>query len=102
MAPAVRSVVFTTRAAVELSAAVEWYDLRRDGLGRRFLDAVEAVIPRLQHLPSAGQPILAPIRRAFVRKFPFSIFYVESSEAVVILAVFHNRRDPSGWPRPAP
>jgi plasmid stabilization system protein ParE len=32
-----------------------------------------------------------------VRRFPYSIYYLIESGQIVILAVFHARRDPTIW-----
>jgi plasmid stabilization system protein ParE len=34
---------------------------------------------------------------AQVRRFPYSVFYSVESEQIVVLAVFHARRDPAIW-----
>jgi len=41
-------VVFTSRAAVDVSAAFEWYELQREGLGKRFLGSVDHVVDALR------------------------------------------------------
>ena len=37
------------------------------------------------------------VRRALVRRFPYSILYVADPKATVVLACFHGRRDPRRW-----
>ena len=39
------------------------------------------------------------IRRVPVRRFPYSIFYYVEREHIVVLGVFHSRRDPRNWQR---
>jgi len=37
------------------------------------------------------------VRRAVARRFPFGVFYVMESDAVVVIAVLHASRDPVRW-----
>ena len=41
--------------------------------------------------------ILHDARRAPVRRFPYSVFYKVEPERVVVISVFHGRRDPKVW-----
>jgi toxin ParE1/3/4 len=37
------------------------------------------------------------VRRALTRRFPFEVFFVEDDERVVVLSVFHAKRNPKRW-----
>jgi plasmid stabilization system protein ParE len=37
------------------------------------------------------------VRKALVRRFPYAIFYRVRNARVVVLAVFHSKRDPNIW-----
>ena len=37
------------------------------------------------------------IRCARARRFPYSVFFRAEAQRIVVLAVFHARRDPSVW-----
>ena len=43
--------------------------------------------------------VFGAIRRTVTRRFPFAIYFRIRGDAVVVLAVFHGRRDPSVWQR---
>jgi hypothetical protein len=32
-----------------------------------------------------------------MRRFPYSVFFVEDDQRVVVLSVFHAKRNPKGW-----
>jgi plasmid stabilization system protein ParE len=32
-----------------------------------------------------------------VRRFPYSVYYVVEPSQIVVLAIFHGRRDPKQW-----
>jgi len=97
-------VTYTVRLAPaaleELDAAARWYEERRDGLGARFVDAVEATARVTTRWPEAGSPITASsgdFRRAPVRGFPYHLAYRVVDEVIEVLAVAHDRRKPQYW-----
>jgi len=47
--------------------------------------------------PRAYQVIEGEVRRALLRRFPFSVYYIVESDVVVVLAVLHFRKHPDGW-----
>lgn len=81
-------------------AAATAYELERDGLGLRFLDAVDGVLQRIAERPGIGAPAGGepPIRRVPVPRFPYLVFYVVTGD-VTVLAVAHAKRRPGYWSR---
>ena len=47
--------------------------------------------------PSRPAMIFGKIRRMRTRGFPFFIYYVVDESRIVVLAVFHARRNPTIW-----
>ncbi len=84
-------------AESELLEAVKWYEEKVKGLGSNFLLNVEATIESILRIPEAYAPTYKNTRRALVRKFPFGIHYIIKKENIVVLAIFHARRDPGEW-----
>lgn len=86
----------------EMTEAAVWYEERREGLGERFLDIVQATLRRIAEAPLTGAPWRqgrirsVSVRRAPVPGFPFVIVYVTEPEMVVI-AVAHTRRRAGYW-----
>jgi plasmid stabilization system protein ParE len=37
------------------------------------------------------------LRRAVLRRFPYSIVFAATNEEIVVLSVFHSSRDPKRW-----
>jgi toxin ParE1/3/4 len=94
-------VVFRVAARRELLEAAQWYEARRPGLGREFLVEIERAVNA-----AAEQPLRFPrthreIRCVRVRRFPYSVFFLPEPHRVVVLAVFHARRNPLVWQRRA-
>ena len=89
-------------AEEELAAAIAWYEGRRSGLGRGFLDAVDEALIHVRERPKTGSPVPGVpaelgTRRVAVKKFPYSVIFMELATEVRILAFAHARRRPGYW-----
>ena len=87
-------VVFRRIAKRELDDAISWYEQRREKLGQEFSVAVERQLDRIASSPNQFAPVRGKVRRAVLRQFPFSIYFVTEIDRAVLLAVFHAKRDP--------
>jgi plasmid stabilization system protein ParE len=90
-------VVVRPEAALDLDEAYTWYEGKLSGLGDDFLNSVDATIAAIQRNPEAYPVVHRNVRRALLRRFPYGVFYVQDSEQVLVVAVFHARRDPRSW-----
>jgi plasmid stabilization system protein ParE len=92
-------VVFRRAAAAEFRDAHDWYEQRRPGLGEAFVQDVGHVILMMAENPTRFPVVSEDVRRAMARRFPYSIYFRFRDNVVVVLAVFHGRRDPNTWKR---
>ena len=83
----------------DLRAAYVWYEGQVIGLGDEFLMKIDVAFAVIRRHPLAFPIIYEDVRRAVVRRFPYSVFYVAADERTVVLSVMHTRQDPSEWPR---
>jgi toxin ParE1/3/4 len=95
-------VRFEDEADDEYREAARWYESRRLGLGLEFLDAVDAAIAQVVRFPAAGEPVPRvpqdlPVRRCAVTRFPYHVVYLDTADAIRILAIAHDRRKPGYW-----
>lgn len=90
---------FRPAAAADIEQAYRWYERAREGLGEEFLEELRATVERILAQPEANPIVHRQTRRALVRRFPYCLFYRVLEGAVVFVACFHARRDPSGWKR---
>jgi toxin ParE1/3/4 len=96
-------VRYHPQAVAELVRAREWYEAQGRGLGDRFLAASEAELNRIGRWPHAGTPVVSDGEGTVVNRktpiggFPWAIGYEVSTDAVIVLAVFHQHRDPGYW-----
>ena len=91
------SVLFTPAAQAEVSEAQDWYEREAAGLGGRFRAEVDRVVQRLAVNPLQLPAMLADVRRARLRKFPYGLFFRVVEDDVFIIACFHSSRDPRVW-----
>ena len=88
------SVLFRPLARIELDEAVDWYEARRRGLGLELLDEVNAALGRIVESPGRFRRVRGEVRRALLRRFPYALHFLVEADGIVVLAVFHVRRDP--------
>ena len=90
-------VVFRPAARAEFDGAALWYEDRRRGLGAQFVSEVDYAVGQASRHPDR-YPIKANDTRCVrLRRFPYSIYYLVQADEIVVLAVFHARRDPAIW-----
>ena len=89
-----RVVVFRRLAKRELDDAILWYEDRRKGLGYDFSVAVQKHIARISISPEQFPRVRGDVRKAVLRRFPYSIYFITDKQRIVVLAIFHVRRDP--------
>ena len=87
-------VVFRPIARMELDEAMGWYEKRKQGLGIELKDAVDEMLTRIVETPGRFRPVRGEVRRALLRRFPYAIHFLPEPHAIIVLAVFHTKRDP--------
>ena len=92
-----RRILLRREAQREFEEAAIWYDQLRKGLALTFQESVNFAVSL-----AAGHPDRYPhahneIRCIHVQKFPYRIFFTSHTDHIVVLAVFHVRRDPTIW-----
>ncbi|NER08882.1 MAG: type II toxin-antitoxin system RelE/ParE family toxin [Okeania sp. SIO3C4] len=80
----------------QIEDAYDWYEMKREGLGRLFLFSIDDVVLLLKNNPYQFMKIYKEVRRAVTKKFPYALFYriKEDEYLVEILAVRHQAQDP--------
>ena len=92
-----RRLILRPEAEAEMADAFHWYEERVSGLGGEFLFCVDAVFNSILRNPPQSPRTHRTARRAITRRFPYEIFFVEDDERVVVLSVFHAKRNPARW-----
>ena len=92
-----RPVVLRPEAKSDFDDAFDWYERQRPGLGNDFVVCVEETFTRFAKTPELHARVLGGVRRAAVHRFPYSVYYAAEADQIVVIAVFHGRRDPKVW-----
>lgn len=92
-----RRFTILPQAELDVSDAAAWYEERREGLGDEFLDELDSVLQRVIKSPFQFPEIKVDVRRALLRRFPYSPYFRVTTEIVELIAVLHQHRDPRTW-----
>lgn len=91
------NIIIEPEAELDLEEAYLWYEENRQGLGAEFLSAIDYSLSLIRANPLAYPIVYEEVRRALVRKFSYGIFDLIKDESIVVIACFHNRRNPQLW-----
>jgi toxin ParE1/3/4 len=92
-----RSVRFHPQAADEAQRAYDWYDARNPSAAHAFAADLEHAIDRVTDAPERWPVYHGPTRRYVFQRFPFSLIYRVTREAIEVIAVAHHRCRPGYW-----
>jgi plasmid stabilization system protein ParE len=91
------SVRYTRAASAEVEAAISWYARPEIDQATSFIKDLERTEARLRSQPALYQQVEGEIRRAVLRRFPYSLFYVIERDEVLVLACMHQHRKLRTW-----
>ena len=92
-------VRLTSAAVQDLAVAEQWYLDEAPQVLASFEEAVDRAFDRISERPESYPVVEPTVRRALVRKFPFSVFYRVLPGWIEVVAVLHQSRDPRTWRR---
>lgn len=84
-------------AEEDLDAIHEWYQQCDENVFKRFDKAISEKLTSILSNPHQNPIIHRDIRRAVMKKFPYSIFYQIIEDRIIILSVLHHKRNPRVW-----
>jgi plasmid stabilization system protein ParE len=82
-------IVYRAEAEQDIAAVAEWYEDRGESLVAEFLRAFDAAIASISRNPEQYPQVHPRVRRALLRRFPYSILYSLTEEDVVVLGCMH-------------
>ena len=98
------ALVLRPAAVADLTEAHAHYHGLVDGLGGRFVVALDELFARLTEFPRSA-PLVAgyrDVRRAVVRGFPYVVFYRYQPDRIDVLRILHAARSDADWPPAEP
>ena len=93
-----KPAIFHREAEAELEDAIAWYESKRAGLGSDLQEQVEVAVVSIR-----TKPIRHPkykdqgVRNCRVKRFPYTVYFLELDEIIWIAAVAHHKRKPDYW-----
>jgi plasmid stabilization system protein ParE len=88
---------FLTEASAELFEAVDYYESKQEGLGRRFRNEVLEVCGLIVQQPLLWRERAGGYRHVNCPVFPYYIAYFIRGDLIVVAAVAHGHRRPGYW-----
>jgi plasmid stabilization system protein ParE len=88
------NICIQPRAQAEVQDAADWYEGRREGLGREVLSEVDACCERICLHPGRWPVVHRDVRSARLRRFPYLLHYRVRSTAVQVLRCRHCAQQP--------
>src|SRR5262245_50193292 len=89
-----RPVDFRPIARIEFDEAMAWYEAQRPGLGLEFKEQVDQFLNRIAENPEHFRKVRGETRRAVLRRFPYTIHFLPETDRIIVMAVFHGKREP--------
>jgi len=80
-------------AQADIDDAASWYDNKDFGLGSAFIASLQSVFNRIVEKPERYPFHQAGLRRASLRRFPYTVFYTQMNDSIYVQAVMHHRRN---------
>ena len=87
-------VVFRRIARQKMDESIAWYENERAGLGLEFAAEIGESLNAISNGPEQFRQVRGEIRRAVLLRFPFTVHFVIEPDRIVVLAVFHVKRNP--------
>ena len=91
------TVIFRAVAEAEYVGAIAYYEAQQPGLGPDFEAEVLAVLDTVANQPDRYPIAYRDTREAPVGRFPYCVYYRVRADRLIVLAVFHQSRDPAEW-----
>ncbi|WP_310559313.1 type II toxin-antitoxin system RelE/ParE family toxin [Flavobacterium sp.] len=92
-------IVISVLAESEIEETIEFYENRKKGLGKQFLEYFRGYLKILKTNPELFSIKKPPLYRELaLKKFPFVIIYEIFQNEVIIYSVFHTSRNPTKKP----
>jgi len=90
-------LILRREAEQDIKDIYEWYEEQRLNLGVAFIAEVESIFKTIEYNLKLYAKVIKDVRRALCKRFPYSIYFIEARNEIVVLGVLHQRRNPAVW-----
>ncbi|MFT4099426.1 MAG: type II toxin-antitoxin system RelE/ParE family toxin [Burkholderiaceae bacterium] len=84
-------------AEIDITEAFKWYQNRSRKAAESFRTEILSAIDRLASAPDSWKTDEDGNHHFVLKRFPFSVVFALTTDAIVIIAVSHHRRRPGYW-----
>lgn len=92
-------IIISKLASLEITESIDFYELKRKGLGKDFLNHLKSAFNILKSNPELFSIKRKSIYREMpLKRFPFTVVYEIIGDEVIIYSVFHTSRNPDKKP----
>lgn len=89
------NLIIESEAELEINEAIEWYELKRSGLGEEFLNYLDGYFQTLLTGKPDFEVKRKPVYRELpLKRFPYVIIYERSNNDVIVYSVFNTYQNP--------
>jgi plasmid stabilization system protein ParE len=92
-------LVLTAAARKDIAEAQDWYKHEGPALAASFREELDRQFAGVLWRPAQFPFARAEVRRAKLRRFPYSLLFRVMSDGIYVIACFHSSRDPDIWQR---
>ncbi len=92
-----RIVRLTSAAEQDLHETRAWFRENAPHLDHEFHQALRETFDDLRMYPRMYAELHRGTRRALIRRFRFAVFYRVAGQAIQVIAILHQARDPQVW-----
>ncbi|OFX36968.1 MAG: hypothetical protein A2X08_16920 [Bacteroidetes bacterium GWA2_32_17] len=92
-----KKIIVLPFAELDIINSIEYYRLNDEKIVEKFINILDVSFSIIRENPTSFQKVKFEIRKFVVNNFQYCIYYVEKSEAIFIIAVFHVKRNPTIW-----
>lgn len=91
-------VILLEPALHELTEARDYYLKQASArIAAAFVEQFDSAASLILAHPELGKPVSSRVRALPISRFPYSVIYRITPEAIIVLAVAHQRRRPAYW-----
>lgn len=89
---------FAEEAKLDIKEAATYYnEMQNHKLADDFLSAIHEKLIHILKKPNSYSEDSDGVRKTVIRRFPYNIYYLVISPVILIVAVWHKKRNPEGW-----
>jgi len=90
-------LIIRREAEQEISRAYSWYEMQRPGLGEYLINELNHCFGRIEQNPELYAAVYRNTRKAPLRTFPYSVYYLVAGQQLTVLRILHQRQRQPGW-----